>query len=120
MNAARSVWALWWILALGFAGAGCGAGGSYLEDSSAETGAASDGAAPVSASVSSGEPTPPTRCDRACRHIATLTAPSSNGDARAAWMPGCVDRCEEHASQGQLECYDRARTATELELCMVH
>jgi hypothetical protein len=95
-----------------------------MEDSSGDTAVRAEGATAVSGVTSpdpgATPPTPPTRCERACRHIASLTAPSSDEKAQSAWMPDCVQRCQEHASDGQLDCYDRARTATELELCMVH
>jgi hypothetical protein len=95
-----------------------------MEDSSRDAAAGDQGAGDVSGATlsdpSTAPPTPPTRCERACRHIASLTAPSSDEKAQSAWMPGCVQRCQEHASDGQLDCYDRARTATELDLCMVH
>ena len=95
-----------------------------MDGASPDTVASAERAADVSDATSpdpsTTTPTPPTRCERACRHIASLTAPSSDEKVRSAWMSGCVQRCEEHASDGQLDCYDRARTATELELCMAH
>ncbi len=61
------------------------------------------------------------RCGQTCRHILSVTG----GEAAeappedAAWLQACEQQCAQHASLGQVECYERVTRPEELEACTV-
>ncbi|MEZ4264825.1 MAG: hypothetical protein R3F39_00485 [Myxococcota bacterium] len=59
------------------------------------------------------------RCVQACRHIFDVSTGELPGDAAAPWMADCTARCVEHASDGQLACYERVVRPDELSVCSV-
>lgn len=72
------------------------------------------------------EPPPPpppdpreARCPEVCQHIREVTAPDAPLARAERWFERCVAACEEHASQGQLDCYERVNRPADLEACVV-
>ncbi len=71
------------------------------------------------ASDTAPEPVSDARCAKVCSHIFEVSTGEPPDDAAAPWMADCTARCVEHASGGQLACYERVVRPDELSVCSV-
>ena len=109
-----------WLLLLTLVGclASCGPRREYIYVN--ETPGTVVPAAVVSNPAPSPEPVDPAasskdRCERVCFRIGSL----SGGLINQPWLLTCVRSCHEHASEGQLACYERVERVADLEACTV-
>ncbi len=104
-------------------GAGCGASSAVRTGPAEPPGDRRPGA--VRAGTHSADPLPerlegrPGRCVVACGHLAALTRTDEPGGEVAAWRAACVERCTAHASDGQLDCYERVVRPADIDACAV-
>jgi hypothetical protein len=70
---------------------------------------------PPTSQTTTENPTGGDRCGRVCLRIGNVGGELIN----APWFQACVRSCHEHASEGQLECYERVERSEDLEACTV-
>lgn len=113
-------------LALGFGAVACAPGAVVaptkaprVQERQPEIETDSDDDGEPEAADGAPEPVSDARCAKVCRHIFDVSTGELPDEAAAPWIADCTARCVEHASDGQLACYERVVRADELSVCSV-